>query len=60
MVIQDSKNGEILINPQSIRLVQAQMHKDTKEEMWCDIFFEGISEPVAFYVKYEELKKQLI
>jgi hypothetical protein len=60
MVIQDSKNGEILINPQSVRLVQVQLHKDTKEEMWCNIFFEGITEPIAFNVKYEELKKQLI
>lgn len=60
IVIQDAKEGEILINPQSVRLVQAQLHKETKEELWCNVYFEGISDPVSFNVKYEELKKQLI
>lgn len=60
IVIKDAKDGEVLINPQSVRLVQAQLHSETKEELWCNVYFEGISDPISFNVKYEELKKQLI
>lgn len=60
IVITDAKDGEVLINPNSIRLIQAQLHEETKEELWCNVFFEGISDPVSFNVKYEELKKQLM
>ncbi|MRG46485.1 hypothetical protein GFS24_15285 [Chitinophaga sp. SYP-B3965] len=60
IVILDAKDGEVLINPSSVRLVQAQLHKETKEELWCNVFFEGIADPISFNIKYEELKRQLM